>query len=117
MLADSKGRNTSPQTSPCRNLLKQPAPSSHGAVEVVPRGFRDSLATPKVIAGYGQMDGPVLVLQRGVHGLRQIAVTLAADLRCREFAIFAPVDGQRPVLSRMFDALMKGEKTAARNPF
>jgi Trypsin len=150
-------------------LLDRPIPATHGVVEMVPRGFRDSLATHKVIAGYGQMDktvllkeltlrfaglrgntrdlqgavggegeivmesryrngtkvnvcsgdsgGPVFVLQRGVPGLRQIAVASAADLRCREFAIFAPIDGQRLVLSRMFEALMKGEEGAKGNPF
>ncbi|MFN0314089.1 MAG: trypsin-like serine protease [Burkholderiales bacterium] len=150
-------------------LLDRPIPATHGVVEMVPDGFRDSLATPKVIAGYGQMHksvrlkdltlrfaglrgntrdlqgvvggggeivmesryrngtkvnvcsgdsgGPVFVLQRGAPGLRQIAVASAADLRCREFAIFAPIDGQRAVLSWMFEALMKGEEGRTGNPF
>jgi hypothetical protein len=65
----------------------------------------------------GDSGGPIFAMGLGASGLRQIAVTSAADVRCRELAIYAPVDRQRAELRRMFDAMMRGEQGAAQNPF
>ena len=65
----------------------------------------------------GDSGGPILVLDPVTSRLRQLAVTSAGDEHCREGAIFAPIDSQRIVLRAMFDALMKGEAGAERNPF
>jgi len=65
----------------------------------------------------GDSGGPILALERGESRLRQVAVTSAGDTHCREFAMFAPINGQRTMLRQMFNALMQGEQGAQRNPF
>jgi len=65
----------------------------------------------------GDSGGPILVRERGRASVRQIGVTSAADIKCSEYAIFAPVNGQRSSLYRMFNELMQGEAGAERNPF
>jgi len=150
-------------------LLHRPAPEAHEVVAPVARGFRDSRASTKLIAGYGIVDGhqslerlslnfaelrgnskldegafsgeseiimesryrdgarvnvcsgdsggPIFVLDRATSRLRQLAVTSAGDIHCREVAIFASIDSQRAVLREMFDELMEGELGAEENPF
>jgi secreted trypsin-like serine protease len=71
----------------------------------------------RISACQGDSGGPLFVLERGASRLRQIAVTSGGDAHCREVGLFAPIDGQRAMLRRMFDALMQGEQGADRNPF
>ena len=71
----------------------------------------------RVSACQGDSGGPLFVLERGVSRLRQVAVTSGGDAHCREVALFAPINSQRAMLRRMFDALMQGEQGADRNPF
>jgi hypothetical protein len=87
---------------------------SGGSEIIMESYYRDGA---KVNVCSGDSGGPVLVLERGGTRLRQIAVTSAADVQCREFAIFAPVDAQRAMLRDMFDTLMEGEQGAEQNPF
>lgn len=87
---------------------------SGGSEIIMESYYRDGA---KVNVCSGDSGGPVLVLERGGTQLRQIAVTSAADLQCRDFAIFAPIDAQRRMLRQMFDTLMEDEQGAERNPF
>lgn len=87
---------------------------SGGSEIIMESYYRDGA---KVNVCSGDSGGPVLVLERGGTRLRQIAVTSAADLQCRDFAIFAPIDAQRRMLRQMFDMLMEGEQGAEGNPF
>ena len=65
----------------------------------------------------GDSGGPIFVIDRAASQLLQLAVASAADQHCREAALFAPLDRQRAALRGMFDALMRGEADAGRNPF
>ena len=86
-----------------------------GGSEIVMESYYKDGAKVNVCSG--DSGGPVLALERGGTRMRQIAVTSAADLMCRDVAIFAPIDAQRPMLRQMFETLMEGEEGAERNPF
>lgn len=89
--------------------------ASGGGSEIVMESYYQD--GEKVNVCSGDSGGPVFARERGGSRLRQIAVSSAADIQCRNYAIFAPVDAQRRALRRMFDDLMQGEQGADGNPF
>jgi hypothetical protein len=88
--------------------------ASGGSEIIMESYYRDG---EKVNVCSGDSGGPVFVRERGGSRLRQIAVSSAADVQCRSYAVFAPIDAQRRALRRMFDDLMQGEQGADGNPF
>lgn len=88
--------------------------SASGSEIIMESYYRDG---EKVNVCSGDSGGPVFVRERGGSRLRQIAVSSAADVQCRSYAVFAPIDAQRRALRRMFDDLMRGEQGADGNPF